>query len=257
MPPVQIDGEFYNVAEKYTLYDTIAIVGNLTSLAKQPPGWFSTFAAFGAGVNHSFFNVRNRGNCEPAYCNMDARDQLSFAFQLQSIGCAFWGSTWATPNDQGEITQRAPIQGALWRCEIPINSSLTLRVQQDEKLKCGALMANAGYGPTGGGYANYMNDDPSIALPYAPNYMAQTQGVPEPKACLPLPNEINMPRRASIEVKLSLTEYARQLLQWLNGPGEALIYNQSLALVGRDIMMGITVTLNGRRLVQQRGALHA
>ena len=255
--PVKLEGQFYNVAERYTLYDTIAIVGNLTSLAKQPPGWYSTFAAFGGGVNHSFFNVRNRGNCEPAYCNMDARDQLSFAFQLQSIGCAFWGCTYATQTEQGETAQRNFIALPLWQCELPLNASLTLRVQQDDKLKINALMASPGYGPTGGGYANYMDDDASLGDNRQPNYMAQTQGSPEPKASLPLPNEINMPRRASIEVRMSLTEYARAMCAWINGPGEALVYNTSLSTVGLDVMYGITVSLNGRRLVQQRGALHA
>lgn len=254
---VELQGEFYNVGERYTLYDTIAIVGNLTSFAKQPPGWFATFAAFGAGVNHSFFNVRNRGNCEDCYCNLDARDQLSFAFQLESIGAAWWGTTYATQAEQGTPAERNHLPSPLWQCELPMNSSLTLRVQQDDKLKINGLMASPGYGPTGGGYANYMNNDASLGDNHQPNYMAQTQGSPDPRAAFPLPNKIAIPRRANIQVELSMTEYARAMMQWLHGPGEIPYLNTSLSTVAFDVMFGITVSLNGRRLVQQRGALHA
>jgi hypothetical protein len=252
---VQIGDEFYNVAEQYTWYDTIAITGQLSSLSKQPPGWYATFAAFSAATLHSFFNVRNDSTCDDAYCNLDARDQTPFAFQAREISLAFWGTSF---NQQTYSTLTRYWQpGVLWQAALPFHSSLTLRIQQDDKTKLNSLMINPGYGPMGGGYGQQGASTQYTGV--YPGVLSQTQGVPAPAARIKFPNVINIPRRASIAAELNFTQYARALLAALPGPGSWTYYQdtEGWSPVTYPVMFGVTCGLHGRRLVQQRGALHA
>lgn len=256
MPEIQ--GEFYNVAEKYTLFDTIAVAGNLDSLSRQPPGWFSTFAAFSAG-QHSFFNVRNQGNCESAYCNLDSRDQTAYAMRIESIGLAWWAEVWSFYNTAVPV-YRYNLTSPFWQCDCPIESAATLKVQQDEKLKVNSLMLNPGYGPTGGGYGNLAEGayGTTVTGQY-PLLLAQTQGRANFKdAPYRFPNKIDVPRRAYITVELTLTPYLIAALALIPGPGNVPIANEgAFDTHTAYLMFGVTCTLNGERLVQQRGALHA
>lgn len=256
MPEFQ--GEFYNVSEKYTLYDTIAITGNLASLSRQPPGWFATFAAFSAG-QHSFFNVRNQGNCEPAYCNLDSRDQTAYAFRIESIGMSWWAEVWSFYNTSAPVL-RYNMPSAFWQHDCPIESAATLKVQQDEKLKVNSMMLSPGYGPTGGGYGeNCAGAYGTTITGQYPILLAETQGRPNFKdAPYRFPNKIDVPRRAYITVELSLTQYLQAALAVIPGPGFIPIWNEgAFDTHTAYLMFGVTCTLNGERLVQQRGALHA
>lgn len=254
--PVETGGEFFNVGENYTMYDTIAIVQNLDSLSTQPPGWFATFA-LAANAQHSFFNVRNMGNCEEAYCNLDARDQTSYAFQADAISCAFWGSGWNSQRLENALTyERLWLPNAFWQAYMPIEASLTLRVQQDDKTKLNSMMASPGYGPVGGGFGN-LGSSTQVATA-APNLTCQGQGIAKPQARIKFPTTINIPRRATIAVDLNFTQYARNFLANMPGPGSVSYHNVGYtAILQAPIMYGITVGLHGRRLIQQRGELHA
>lgn len=252
---VQIGDEFYNVGEQYTWYDTIAITSQLSSLSKQPPGWYATFAAFSAATLHSFFNVRNDATCDDAYCNLDARDQTPFAFQASEISLSFWGvsfnqSTYATLT---RLWQPAVI----WQAALPFHSSLTLRIQQDDKTKLNSLMMSPGYGPVGGGYGQQGASTQCNTV--YPGIIAQTQGVAAPQARIKFPNVINIPRRASIAAELNFSAYGRAVLAALPGPGVYTYYQdqEGWTTTTYPVMFGVTCALHGRRLVQQRGALHA
>lgn len=255
MPDIQLEGAFYNVGERFTLYDTIGIYQDLADMSKQPPGWFATFPAFAGGTNHSFFNVRSKGSTEEAYCNLDARDQLPFAFHLESLGLSFWATTYAHQLEH-EGTERYYNANPLWQSILPLECSATLKVMQDDKLKANALMCSPGYGPTGGGYTNFGAGDGSPDCEY-PAHMAQTQGVADKKCGMDFTIPIDMPRRANVSVELSLTPYARALFALVQGPGEVDISTGAGSDTRHAVMFGITCSLNGRRLVQQRGALHA
>lgn len=258
----EIEGQVYNVDEAFSLYDTIGIVNGFADRSNQPPGWFATFAAFSGGI-HSFFNVRNKGNCELAYCNLDTRDQMAYAFIIKSISCAWWGSVYGQYDEGDVVDSRFWLPLPLWQAVVPSHASLTLRVQQDDKLKLNAMMAGAGYGPVGGGYGNL--GQPTVATvpqnilgSHWPNMLAQTQGEAVPSAAFPLPNEIAVPRRASISVLLDLSEYCVAGLAALQGPGVVNAWNTGYSdEITVPIMFGVTVRINGNRLVQQRGQLHA
>lgn len=257
---IQVGEEFYNVGEEFTWYDTIVVRRNLDQLSKQPPGWYATFALFAAATQHSFFNIRNVGNTDEAYCNLDTKDQTAYAFQADSISCAFWGSGYASQyTEDGEATlPRMWLPNAIWQAVMPFECSLTLRIQQDDKLKANAMMLSPGYGPWGGGYGNMGGIAAEVLIVDLPNISTQTQGIPSPDARFRFPNVINIPRRASIAADLSLTPYMRALLTTIPGPGWASYYNSDYSdTLDAEIMFGITTALHGRRLVQQRGELHA
>lgn len=257
-PPVEIEGEFFNVKEQYTLYDTIAIASNVDALSITPAGWFTTFAAFAGATNHFFFNVRNKGGCERPYCNLDARDQTSFAFRAESISVSFWGSGFGYFNETGGWS-RHWLENALWQSQLPFESSLTFTVQQDDKLKLNSLMASPGYGPVGGGYGNlgYPNAGANTYGSIHPNLTCSTQGKASPRDRIQFPNVIDIPRRANISAQLSFTQYGRAILAAMPGPFEVPIVDPNELAYAAPIMFGITCGIHGRRLVQQRGELHA
>ena len=152
---------------------------------------------------------------------------------------------------------------ALWQASLPLESSITLRVQQDDKLKANSMMLGAGYGPVGGGYGNAgqstVTGTPQNPLgSHFPNFLAMTQGEAHPRAAMPLPNKIAVPRRAALSVSLDITEYGQALLNAIQGPGTITAFNTGFSgNVELPVMFGVTLRLNGRRLVQQRGQLHA
>jgi hypothetical protein len=254
---VILEGKYYNVEERFTLYDTIAITSELDNLSIKPPGWYSTFALFSGASNHSFFNIRNTGNCERPYCNLQTKDTMPFAFQIDSIGLAFWACGMSYYNiDQGDT--RFYLPNALWQADLPFETAATFRVQQDDKLKTNAGMLSPGYGPFGGGFGNLGRGAYNAGLTGIwPLMTTQTQGMPTLAAPFRLPNKIGVPRKASIALEISLSPYARDMVADFPGPGVVPIYAGGEALDDYAVMFGITATINGARLVQQRGAPHA
>jgi hypothetical protein len=247
--------EFTNVSERYVWYDTIAITSQLATLSKQPPGWYNTFAAFGAATDHSFFNVRNNAVCDEAYCNIDARDQTAFAFLVEEMSLSFWGTGF---NQQTlDALTRLWQPNAIWQASLPFECSLTLRVQQDDKTKFNGMMVSPGYGPVGGGYGQ-QGASTQCATVY-PGLLCQTQGNAAPAARVKFPNAIKIPRRASISARLNFTPYGRYVLNLLPGPGLWTFYEETegWSLETYPVIFGVTCGLWGRRLVQQRGAYHA
>lgn len=255
---VEIEGEFFNVKEQYALYDTIGICSNVADLSVSPDGWYASFAAFSGATNHSFFNVRNRGGCERPYTNLDARDQSSFAFLAESFSIAFWGSGFGYYNEVGGWA-RHYLQNALWQAQLPFEASLSLHIQQDNKTKLNAMMASPGYGPTGGGYGNmgYPNTGINTFGSIHPNLTSMTQGIAAPRARIQFPTVIPIPKRANISAELNFTPYGRATLALMPGPFVVPIVDPEDQAYNAPIMYGITCALHGRRLVQQRGELHA
>lgn len=248
--------EFKNVREDFVLYDTVAVYPLLSQLSIVPPGWFASFAALSNANNLSFFDIRNRANCDLAYCNQDTRDQTAFAMEIEAIGVSFWGPGVASVVNPGQpfaiwTANKLPF----WEGDLPQHCSLKLRVQQDEKLKLNALMAPAGVGPTGGGFGNMggVGSMTGTAL------SAASQGVAHLTNQWMFPEPLRIPRRASIGVQIELAEYARQVVRTWSDLGEyqwVISVDPGITQSAR-LMWGITVAMSGKRLVQQRGELHA
>lgn len=251
-----VDREFLNVGEEWVLNDSILIYEDLESLGKQPNGWFTSFANFAAAPTHSFFNVRSKGDTHPAYNNLDTRDQIAFAFIAKGIALSFWGSGFESL--QNELaTARYPLINALWQAVLPQHCSATLRIDQVEVLKSNASMWTPGFGPTGGGWGhNYLGI--GGLGDSAPVYGAITGGVPSPPDRFQFIPPTKIPRRASLEVRLGLTQYAINMLQAMPGPFGVGVWDE--AFQSKDytpVPFGIMCSLYGTRYVQQRGELHA
>lgn len=254
-----VQKEYTNVGEAWNLYDTILCGGYVPSMQFNT-GWFATFAAMGLANTLPFFSVRNK-NHGLMYNNQDTRDQLPYVFRVFTIGVSFFAPSAPLYEDTAGVPTNPQTQ-ALHHFvhELPKHCSVTVQVQQDDRLKIAALMTPPGYGAFGGGVAQ---GDPEVAWAAggAPANVARWNvhsGVPELKNKWAFPEPLEIPRRANLSVVLRLSEYGRQMLQNMVGPFQYVLANtDSTAWEFRYGMCGVQVTLGGQRLVQQRGQLHA
>lgn len=250
---------FKNVGENWLLYDTVAVYNDAAASFSNPAGWFGSFAAMGAANEINFFNVRNREIGLP-YNNQDSRDQMAYGYELYSIGVSFFANTitsaagWFvdqnfSPDDQ---------TGHLFMSDLPRHAALTLRVQQDDRLKSNVLMAPAGYGPFGDGYGRGAPSTlPNAINGYDHHASVVTQGVPEKDARWKFPKPIMIPRRATINVRIQFNEYAKQMLAVMFNNWEFMGLNDGDDDVDQEpIFAGIQVGLGGKRLIQQRAQYH-
>lgn len=257
---VLVGGEYLNVAEAFTLTDTVLISDHVTALSTPVPGWFSTWALAGAANKWPFFNVRNRAICDLAWNNQDTRDTAAFGMRIKSCSVRFFGPMHGDP---AEIIGTTPYfidhyeAGPIWESFIPFNAALVLRVQQDEKLKANCAMLNSGAGIVMGGFG-----EGGIAADWVPANSVVAygnQGEPHQKNKFGFPEVIDIPTRASVSCDIILSDYARSLLQHQTGPGQ-IIFSNSIQPASTDAypaVFGVQVELKGQRLVQQRGQLHA
>lgn len=269
-------GEFANVQESWPLYDTLCVCSEFFGQESSIDGWFGNFVNFGQQERHSFFKSRTEANASLAYCNKQTVDSMDFAFEAYSIGAAFWapGSAALT---EGEVQTRLGLPssfytqiGHWWQVELPRHCSLEFKVQQDTVAELPAMAASPGYGPTGGG-ASFEHEEPYRNLTEGqenPDYhpvmnMAVTQGVPEPKNRWPFPDPIKIPRTANIEAIIEVSALARSYLTNLVGVQPYYQFGgvdgaptDPAGYVHFPARFGITVSLYGKRLVQQRAQYH-
>lgn len=251
---------YMNVREQWLLWDTVACFNTTGLNFTNPTGWFLNYAAMGAANEVDFFNVRNRRAGLP-YCNQDSRDNMPYGFRCTSLGIGFFAHsitqspTWAvdetfSPDDN---------VSHIWMNDLPRHANITFRVQQDDILKTTALFAAPGYGPVGSGYGrgspSTLPTDNSNGYDHTANVITQGQPMLANRWVFPL--SIDIPRRATINVKLKFAEWGRQLLQTIP-PG---LLNFGVDDGASDIAQtptfaGIQVSFGGERLVQQRGQHH-
>lgn len=267
---------FANVAEAWPIYDTLILSSTFYGQEASVQGWFASFVAFSQQERHSFFKSRTEANASLAYCNKQTADSMDFASEVYSIGCAFFApgvrvlmaDTNPSPNYQTINTQIAH----WWECELPRHCSVELKVQQDTILEVPAMACSPGYGPVGGG-ASF--DHPAVGriesqgtgqADYHPVMnMSVTQGVPDIKNRWPFPLPIQIPRTATIEIIVTVSEYARDYLSRLTALNPQYVFG-GIDGVSPDptvppytifpARFGIQVSLLGKRLVQQRAQYH-
>jgi hypothetical protein len=252
---IKVEGELYNVGESFCLYDTLGVVSNVSSLSQVPPGWFASFAAMGAANDYHFFDIRNMSVCDKAYNNQDTRDQTSFGYLLKNLSVSFF-TPYVSQVQDGESTAVEVFHNAIWCAEMPQNSSVSLRVNQDEHLNCNAMMLGSGPGPVGGGVGQgfFGADTESVAV------MAHTQGVGDIDNPWSFPIPLGIPRRAAISVVVRPSEWMRRYLLALTGPYNynfVTAISPAIVRAKFPVMFGIRVTMHGMRLVQPRGAYRA
>ncbi len=250
--------QFRNVREEYMLVDTVGVYDTTGKNYQNPDGWFQNFVTMGAANEINFFNVRNK-QAGAMYCNMDSRDQMPYAFEASSIGVAFFSNTMTqAPAFVAGITfSPEDITGHIFMVDLPRHCSVTLRIQQDDRLKATAMMLPPGYGPCGGGYAR--GAPSTLGYTVADNGINQhsaivTQGTADRSGRFPFPKPLMIPRRATLNVKISINEYGRTLLAAMTNLAQ--LQGVDTGAILNPTFSGIQVTIGGQRLVQQRGQYH-
>jgi len=260
MQQVNVGGEMLNVAEAFTLTDTVLISSHVSSLSTPVPGWFSTFALAGAANKWPFFNIRNRAICDPAWNNQDTRDTAAYGMRILSISVRWIVPLHGNPRENIGVPPyyiEKYEQPPIWTAYLPFNAALVLRVQQDEKLKANCAMLTAGNGIVTGGFGQ--GGETAGWLEFQSVVSQGNSGVPHQRNKFPFPEVIDIPRRASISAEIILSDYARAMLSYMTGPGDMTVYQSATSEGTENIpaVFGVQVELKGQRLVQQRGQLHA
>ena len=88
-----IQPQFENVAEPWSIYDTLIICPTFYGQESSVQGWFQTFPAFSQQERHSFFKSRTEANASQAYCNKQTADTMDFAMEVYSFGLTFQYAT--------------------------------------------------------------------------------------------------------------------------------------------------------------------
>lgn len=255
--------KFANVVETWPIYDSVVICGQMFGSEANVQGWYTTFAAFGAREQHSFFKNRTSATAGEWYCNQKTSDVMDFAYKIHSIGVEITGPP------VGEIEVIEPdgagatladwIAPRWWAADFPWHCGIQLKVQQDIRLELPCMAASPGYGAIGGGVAFDQTHAVAPAFGQIAYMASQTvQGVPTLENRYVFPEPIGVPRTGSIEAILHVMQPARHTLTNMFGPN--MFYMNSAdgapayqAAVTRYV---IRVSLFGERLVQQRAQYH-
>jgi hypothetical protein len=250
-----------NVREPWVQYDSICVCSQLYG-SEANAGFFTSFVAFGQQPYHLLFKRRSEGNVHRAYCNQQSEDRTDFVFWVFEVGLLFLAPP--TPldiNTYGEDEGADEYMSPFWTGVLPRHTSAKLKIGQDEKLHTSAMMLNPGYGP----YTSAATFGTDHDSGYKPEFVwAGTQGdpVPQSRYWLPItkengePGPIGIPKNELVEMRLEISEHARNTLQASGGPGVMNIGNTG-AIIDLYTRYRIQVALWGYREVQQRGQLRA
>jgi hypothetical protein len=256
-----------NVLSNYSLYDTIGVTSGLSDLGKQPSGWFSSFAQMGNAGDLHLFDVRNRSDATLPYNNQDARDLMPYGFRLRYLSVSFVAPAVASEllqataaASQAAWSTYSFLSNPIWQAEMPQHCGIELKINTDIHLKTTCAMCGSAAGLTGGGFGGMMLR-PSAVLPgmrYAANLTAFSNGTPELENCWAFSSEIMIPTKAAVSVIVKPSEWARQLLRSMQGPGAYPIRKEGSVDYGmHNVVYLLRVGLHGVRQLQQRGEYHA
>ena len=253
-----------NVKEAWAIYDTICICSQFYGNEASINGWYPSFAAFGAEQEHIFFKNRTAAQASLAYTNMNNADSMDFAFVADSIGLQISAPA---PNIEGvinggdgvsgEVKWPDSLCGHVFSHDLPYHMGCEFVTQQDIRLQNTCYATPPGYGAMTSGVAYPQDDGTSLAaygqLPFSG--MVVNQGVPLLKNRFPFPEPIGIPRTSTIEVRLKLSEIAREYLTSMLGPRD-YVFNSADGLAPYSFFPKrymIQASLIGTRMVQQRG----
>jgi hypothetical protein len=262
-----MEKQYENVAESASLYDTVCVCKTLYGKETSIGGWFTTFAGFAANEKHTFFKNRTEGSSHLAYCNMQSADNVDFVFKCFSFGVRFFAPVSPDALNINLMSPQAYLENmpAFWMFDLPKHCGIDLKVQQDTIIENTCLATPPGYGPRGGGGAQPATDTRlANANQVQWKSIVGTIGLPSIDNRFPLPDPISIPRNTPIEVNISVSQYARDLLRQLGGPWDDVFLTGQQAAgpiytdyIAKPTRYGIQVSLYGYREVQQRGQYFA
>ena len=256
---------FKNVAESWTLYDSILVCETFYGTEPSVQGWFTTFNAFAQQEQHIFFKSRTEAIAGGAYTNQQSADTMDFAFVAYSMGITIWAPA---PNLEGTIGSIAegaqgvvdysdPSISHFWQFDLPRHMGIQFKTNQDVRAECTCYAAPAGYGPIGGGAASDVPEIPIVnSLPVI--NIAGTQGVPILQNRFKFPEPIGIPRTATIQGILQVAPFGRYSLTGIKGPQSYVIQPQDGGppYVFFPKRYAIQFSILGKRLVQGRANYH-
>jgi hypothetical protein len=190
------------------------------------------------------------------YNNQKTQDSLDFVFLAYSWGLSFWASA---DNQNVKIhepngvpfTVFDPNSLHMWEFDMYRHSGVRFLTQQDRRIEANSAMIPAGMGAIG----NSVGHDLDAENPML--HHIGGSGVPSIKNRWQFDKPIALPRTATIEGELEMSPYARYLLGLMNGPlGMDLPGVGGIAGIEFPHRVGVTMSLVGKRLVQQRGEYH-
>ena len=274
MPPIENIEEkpAQNVAEAWPIYDTLCICNTFYGSESLQLGWFNTFVQFAQKETHSFFMQRTIGQIGLQYTNKATVDRVDFAYDAFSLGVQFFAPGVRTLGALvgGDINYRDNYSAHWWESELPQHCAVQLKVQQDIVAEGNAMMFSPGYGATGSGASFEHEEIPATGPNGAVNAyyppvmnMSMTQGVPTLSNRMPFEDPIGIPRTGSMEVILTVSEYARDVLANMGAgvlataPFNYLLTTAPGTNAEFPARYGIRVSLMGVRYVQQRAQYHA
>jgi hypothetical protein len=245
-----------NAWEGYPLYDTVLIGEGMGD--KSNLNGYNTFKELAQEDEIPFFTSRNRSGAGIPYCNLDAADQVSYAFLAYSIGVEF-----TTPaiqdatEDESGVAPPTQYNYLAFGNELLKHASLQFQVGQDEKLLSNVLGTPGGGGITG---FSQVGNRSAAGNVYEGTYAQYSNGTPDIRNRFKFKKPVRIPRNRNISAIISFSTYARGLLDMLSGPGRILINNSTLATNFEDstipAVCTMRVSLIGRREVQQRNNQH-
>jgi len=251
--------------EPAVLYDSVLICREFYGNESRVNGWFPSFRAFAAQDEHIFFKGRNRAACGLAYNNLDSRDKMDFAFWCSSIGVRVWGPI---TNQEGAaeapLTEVNEFMSHLFQYDLPNHASIQFQTEQDEKLSQFVYGVPPGYGSVMAGCTmgidtySYVPEAAPDDVMYPSQIFVGTQGTPDKKNRFQFANFIGIPRTGTIQCRLKISEFLKQVLADADGPGDlAFLYPADEPYAKYwPARYGVTVSLYGMREVQQRGQYH-
>ena len=240
----EVGSDYNNAMEFFSIYDTIQI-GKLAS----GPSSYASYADFAAHQQHHFFNVRNYGEVGLAFTNRETKDQMSFVFQIQSIGLSFHGMLGRSNVSGIPDDDAGALAEMLFLKELPRHCGARLKVREDFKLLNTVELMPEGVGPFGLSFSQFGTQN---AMTTATGGRAQLRN----RFRYAKDTMINVPRGATFLLELELSDYARELFAQIPGP----VNYAFAAEAGNNVKFGklstIRASIAGRRFVQQRNELH-
>lgn len=254
-----------NVGEPWPLYDSICVTNKLYGSENNLNGWFTSFQTFALNEQHIFFKMRSEGVAGLAYNNQQSSDRLDYGFDAYSFGVSF-----KAPGTRYlgfvQENQFSPIDyppdtfsAHWWECELPNHCAVQLKVQQDIVAEGPALDFPPGYGSSGGGAGMAQGETPAYPDNFGYCNYASTQGTPIFQNRHKFENPIGIPRDATIEGILFISDFAREILMGMGNVPNYLIpepEQQNHYFLHPPARFMIQMSLLGVRYVQQRGQYH-
>lgn len=233
----QTDARFQNVRQDFLLYDVIRIGPEVPT--DKAPGWYQSFTDLAnADIPISFFNQRQESETGSAYTNMKKKTGLDWH-------CIFtdFGIGWFYPDPvNSDMYDGDRAAAKIFSTMLPqhVNGALYIGGADDKVLNFRPEMTPYGFGAVG-------NQAGGVSLSGMSSIVTMGDSLAGNRfqfANLPL----KLPKDISLEVKLTLTRTAKDILRALNVVKPIVFENGTLA---NEVI--IVAAFRGLREVQQVG----